>query len=531
MATSELSNRLECLTSFSSQLVFVCSDKVKQQSQVVESFIGNQNEDTNLALITANELTPLVSYRETLFRQLINNEQSVDFNLPLNQLLASLNKHDGPVLISVFQADKLPIKLVKEIWELVLQSRFAKNKQHLNILLMGQSGWAEKMKNGLGARSKEKPIILNGQSANSASSDTNVSNISHLSNSKPGFYEPLNTDHTNTPAHRISFKKWAAVSLISLIFLVSFAGLLYGLYSDQIKQIFTNSVNQVEQLFNEDVITKHEPNNNLEPITSLEITSPNLELTKTTPQTPIDELVNSQDSSSSTELRVGSEVLVTDWQTASNKLTLKNNQSFDSTQPIEELSLQPAAQGVKEITTSAQSSNEDTQAKEQLNDYPVTDIPVVELAPLVENKTESTIKNNPISSSLSSTSSPSSLPSSSLASNQAIDSNQVKINSQELTDSSSILMALDKGRFVIQIAAMSNFDLLLEYVTDKKLSEHLWLYKTQRYGGDWYVLIYNQSFTSIEKARLKIEQLPADFLDNTPFAKSVNQVQQEIPNL
>ena len=103
MAASELNNRLDYLISYSSQLVFVCSDKIQQQSKVIESFLALQNEQADLALLTANELTPLVTYREKLFRQLVSQSQTADFNRPLNQLLASLNNHSGPILINIFQ--------------------------------------------------------------------------------------------------------------------------------------------------------------------------------------------------------------------------------------------------------------------------------------------------------------------------------------------------------------------------------------------------------------------------------------------
>ena len=115
MAVSELNDRLDYLISYSSQLVFVCSDKIQLQSKVIESFIAQQSEHADLALLTANELTPLANYREKLFRQLISQNQEADFNRPLNQLLAKLNEHNGPILISIFQAEKLPNKLVKEL--------------------------------------------------------------------------------------------------------------------------------------------------------------------------------------------------------------------------------------------------------------------------------------------------------------------------------------------------------------------------------------------------------------------------------
>jgi DamX protein len=64
---------------------------------------------------------------------------SVRTEKPLNKLLEPFNNHNGSILTSVFLVEKLPIKLVKELWNLVLQSHFVNNKQHLNVLLMGLS--------------------------------------------------------------------------------------------------------------------------------------------------------------------------------------------------------------------------------------------------------------------------------------------------------------------------------------------------------------------------------------------------------
>ena len=106
----------------------------------------------------------MVIYREKLFRQLVSPTQDADFNRPLNQLLAPLNHHNGSILINIFQAEKLPNKLVKELWDLVLQSRFANNKQHLNVLLMGLSDWAESCQIRLrGEVQRSTYIVLNSQ--------------------------------------------------------------------------------------------------------------------------------------------------------------------------------------------------------------------------------------------------------------------------------------------------------------------------------------------------------------------------------
>ncbi|MGJ8680649.1 SPOR domain-containing protein [Paraglaciecola sp.] len=507
MATSELSNRLDCLTSFSSQLVFVCSDKVKQQSQIVESFIGQQNEDTNLAIITANELTPLVSYRETLYKQLISQEKIADFNLPLNQLLVSLNKHDGPVLISLFQADRLPVKLIKELWELVLQSRFAKNKQHLNVLLIGKSDWAEKIKNGLGARSKEKPILLNGHSFHSNVSETLSTNVKQLPESKLGYYEPLNQDEKSRFSNTAIYKKWASISLALLVFFVSFSGILYWLYSDQIKQTFGNSLNTFE------IFSFNSPQPEREVAVPLMPSETPLNQSKVKAQETqlVEKVISVKEPNLPVkDIASDGQKLVTDWQTASEELS-NNRENIIKKLSTNEENITPLESTIPQENeqNSAISDDEVSSTSKEVTDYKVEDVAIVELTPLnltQEAQTEST--ESPSSKSIENV-----------------------LQTELLTDQSALLTTLPNSHFVIQIAAMSNFTLLQEYVADKKLSQHLWLYTTQRYGGDWYVLLYNQDFSSIEQARQKTAQLPVNFLDNVPFAKPVSQVQQEIPLL
>ena len=91
-----------------------------------------------------------------------------------------------------------------------------------------------------------------------------------------------------------------------------------------------------------------------------------------------------------------------------------------------------------------------------------------------------------------------------------------------------MLLALPSENFLIQIAAMANVNILQDYIRDEQLGQQLWLYKTQRYGGDWYVLLKNQHFSSIDLARAEIINLADSMLRNTPFVKRVSQVKQEI---
>lgn len=493
MATSELSNRLECLTSFSSQLVFVCTDKVKQQSQVVESFIGQQNEETNLALLTANELTPLAIYRETLFQQLIGNDKNVDCSLPLNQLLSPLNAHDGPVLISIFEADKLPVKLIKEIWELVLQSRFAKNKQHLNVLLMGHSQWAEKVKNALASRSKEKPILLNGLSLAPTNGHSTHQYSRPLIDPRHAFAESPQTASQELARNQAGSKNWGIITLISLVFLLTFSGLLYLLYADKIKSIFLDSPTQDSQA------VKLNLENSLIQSVSTESLPAKTEPTKETAQKVlVKELTNSKNKGSlqTDAVNIGSEVLVTDWQTASEKIETKIEVTPQPISTIQKTAnITASTQVVIESAIPIIEPMEQIKEPANINDYPVKDIPITDSASLTANP----------------------------------DISGIDANSNKITDQSLMLSTLSSDRFVIQLAAMSNFALLQEYAADKKLKEHVWLYTTQRYGGDWHVLVFNQDFSSIEQARQKLATLPTNMLDNVPFVKSIRQVQQEIP--
>ena len=61
--------------------------------------------------------------------------------------------------------------------------------------------------------------------------------------------------------------------------------------------------------------------------------------------------------------------------------------------------------------------------------------------------------------------------------------------------------------------------------------QNSWVYVTQRYGGDWHVLLLAQSFTSLEQARAAVSGLSAELQGIRPFAKSLKQVHKEINTL
>jgi DamX protein len=483
MAASELNNRLDYLISYSSQLVFVCSDKIQQQSQVVESFLTHQNEPADLALLTANELTPLVTYREKLFRQLVSQSQEADFNRPLNQLLASLNNHTGPILINVFQAEKLPNKLVKELWDLVLQSRFANNKQHLNVLLMGLSDWAESAKSGLGAKSKDQPIVLNSQSDIQCTESNEFSDLnSFIQDKREKFAQRLEERDYESYESKSIYKKWWVATLFGLVFLVTFIGILSWQYPQKVRALML--------YMNTQISTQEQP---VEPSVVIKLAEPvPLKTPQTSPQ-PIEKLVALENTPIVKKVST-KELLITDWSTASAKLEEQSNKVLLQTSNIDESIVVKAMQPLEPEQVLI---IKDTKAQTNIvNDYQVED--KVAVKPIAKQK--------------------------------KIELGRVERiqTSSFLISESDVLLALPAKHFVIQIVAMANFSLLQDYIQDEQLSQQLWLYKTRRYGGDWYVLLKNQHFPSIEDAKAEIINLEAAMLRNTPFVKSIGQVKQEI---
>ncbi len=509
MASSEFSNRLECLTSFSSQFVLVCSDKVKQQSHIVDDFVARQGEQTNLALMTANELLPLASYREKLFQQLLSHDISHNFHLPLNQLLAELNQHEGPILICIFHAERLPNKLVKELWELVLQSRFAKNKQQLNVLLMGNALWAEQSKQFLGSRSKEQPIILNGNSAaaNESAKANSSSNTEYAGNNKYAEYV------LQDPEPKKSLRLVLIGILCTVIFASVLLGMLAWLYPEKLAQIthpnLANSTpiaNTVEQ-----------------GTLPIQVTDLN------------DTIPNTMPAPENIGVPIGSEWLVTDWQTANaenspQSSALSSEPSPDISQAPENAVSQAFNEGLKNSPIDSSKnlgSQSDTPAESY--DYPVVDIPIVnnnQALKIPEDSAADTLisATDALPDDSANVAAATDLPFEAQAVEQVREARQT---APTFLYDEAKLLTLNKGDRVIQLAAMSNLDLLTQYISRHNLKD-VWVYKTQRFGGDWHVLLINQAYPSPQLAREALAEMPPLDQTSAAFIKSVGQIHQEI---
>jgi DamX protein len=87
------------------------------------------------------------------------------------------------------------------------------------------------------------------------------------------------------------------------------------------------------------------------------------------------------------------------------------------------------------------------------------------------------------------------------------------------------LTSLDSAGFVLQLSAMSTEEALAFYLQTNQLTETTLVYKTQRFGGDWFVVLHDQTFESLQLANIAAQELA---LSAPPFAKPISNVQQEI---
>jgi DamX protein len=239
VAISELQHRLEHLVSYSSQLIFVSGDSIAQQQKSLQAFLGQQSENTEIAFVNGETDATKQSYRKQIKEQLLGVGPGL-FNRPLNELLAPLNHHAGPVLICICQAEKIPSDLLQELWDLVLQSRFANNKQHLNILLFAQSDWAEEAKTWLPSKNRDKPVLLSTESV-IADSLQNSNLDALIAQKRKQFEQHKIARSTPSPKPQTLLTVIWFKIVIAVTFFLVFSGLMLWLYPVELSDLFSTT--------------------------------------------------------------------------------------------------------------------------------------------------------------------------------------------------------------------------------------------------------------------------------------------------
>ena len=91
---SQLHERLEHLVNYSSQLIFVSGDTIAQQHRNLESFLAQQDEQSEIAYVQLEAGMEDADLRRNVCSQLVGTSVNT-YVRPFNELLHSLNQYDG----------------------------------------------------------------------------------------------------------------------------------------------------------------------------------------------------------------------------------------------------------------------------------------------------------------------------------------------------------------------------------------------------------------------------------------------------
>jgi len=156
---ADLHDRLDHLVTYSSQLIFVSGEGLSVNQDFVEAYLAKKSDIANIVYLgAANKLT-VSQYRQRVVEQLVGKIR-LDYTRPLTETLPRvLGKDEQFILIAVTNAEQLPSTMLSELWDLVLQNRFARQRHHMNILLFGEHHWAEQAKAELPTNHSDKPPL------------------------------------------------------------------------------------------------------------------------------------------------------------------------------------------------------------------------------------------------------------------------------------------------------------------------------------------------------------------------------------
>lgn len=520
---SELHNRLAHLVNYTSQLIFVSGDSVAEQQRVLNSFLASQQEDTDISYFTASETQTASDYRAIICRQLANHVVG-SFVRPLHLLLGNeaqqsdsgLSQETGPYLVCITQAEYLPESFLQELWDWVLHIQQMSDGVHLNIILFGESKWAQTSQLWLPNKNSYKPVLLSSQTIDPVGFDVNA-------------LEALMADKrswlglSNQP---LVANKWFITSVLTAFFVV-FVGLMVWQYPQQIQDILNNQLTTTAVTVSNEQAPKAVQQNG-----SSALTETNSITTKT--KSHVD-TKNAYSQLEVIEKEIGPEIPTLALHSTSSKTSKPinpQNTFIDNMRSNNSVASDTSDTKVS-VTESILVGNFSTLANiesPKSGDFQVPDIISVEqldaqfaiqkplrieqLAMISQSATSNIQLDTTVKSTIAS------LDSQELA---LIDTPAIDYKFDETT-----LLALSKDAVVLQLSGIQDEVVLQNYLNVKNLRTKTWVYQTRRYGGPWYVVVYKQSFESIDNALLHLSGLADEFKESQPFAKSINQVQQEI---
>lgn len=449
-----LQERLNYLVNYSSQLIFVGGDTLSSQTKALESFLFQQGENTEIAYIVAEPDTEISELRFDLCKQLLGHASQF-YHRPLNECLASLNNFDGPVMIAITRAERMPKQLLQELWELVLQSRFAGNKQHLNVILFADKRWATEAKTWLPANNSGTPLLLSTQQASLYKAMPDAQQIStahtHIKARALATTSELEHDIEQRPLASMG-AFWAATTLI---FICAFIGVTVWQKGDELSALFA-------------------------PL------SPESNETQTTQASTVSKQTHSEaEPQNKTQANSGfaSHQTVLNWEQNKTAKTVRLNE--------------PVLEVVAPTTAKTQNS--------EASNLPDEDLKSTELP------TQNTrITNTQVSETA--------------AYSNEEEALRILPNKQSLARSGSF----KPNHFALQFAGFKNPTALAQFRKNNALESITTVYRTQRYGGDWYVLVHKPVYKTPTEARKALYALPNFATKSETFVKSTNAIIKEL---
>ncbi len=455
---SELHERLEYLVNYSSQLIFVSSDSIAQQQKTLEAFVFQQHDDTEIAYFTAEENMDMSDFRRLLCRQLLGQTVG-SYVRPLNELLAPLNSHEGPILIAITQAQNMPDAMLQELWDVVLQSRFAGNKQHLNVLLFADTEWSEKAKAWLPTKNTDTPLLISSQSVVAQPEGSELDKL--IAERRLAFKAHLDKRAAPlpvvTPPNPLTSKRFFVAMLV--IFSTTFIGLVGWQYGDDISHLFT----PIEESTSPVVVEQPSPGvgtaySELTQATESEQTLSSPNGTAIGEREPLVEQTQSVPSDDG---------LASTWQEAIDNLDSETETTIHTLGETETIL----------------SSNSTAPAANEATDIGASTTTESALQPLAKPPTQ----------------------------NQTFFEQWLAPND-----------------YVIQLVGMKDGTAVTTFINNNALADITHVYVTQRYGGDWFVVVFNQTYPTLAQARAGVLSLPEFPNKSEAFVKQGSQILNEV---
>ncbi len=525
---SELQERLEHLVNYSSQLIFVSGDNIAQQQRTLEDFLSMQKENTDISYFTSEITMESPDFRRIICRQLLGQKVG-SFVRPLKELLKDLHEQPGPFLLCIKQAQTLPNAFLQELWDWVTESKMQSPNHHVNVILFGETAWAEKAKKWLPKRNSNRPVLLSTQSVESTKFDVNALETL-MAEERPTF--SLDLFRRNEFAPPVVTQKWFIVGVLILLLAV-FLGLMTWQYPEHVKSLLHTGQLPPDAAINGDQLALL--NKQLD--RQLEMKEDETNLAQSTAEADQLSPPNQIQTSSTSDLTEDNTDLVTSWgaakQASSHKMdSLKENmndqraakeQDAAPLTNLEEPALAPEVLSI-EITKDY--------LAEADGDFAVPDIISVEQldATLGKDLLAPSQKEPVAIDTLTSANKGDEDSLLNAAEQAATPIIQERTIERFYEFAEETLLTLPEPAILLQLSGIQNRTVLDEYIADNQLQDVVWIYQTTRYGGPWHVVLFNQRFDSMDEARQAVELLPSPVRSTEPFAKDLRQIKLEIRN-